>query len=149
MATERPGEIADILLVEPNPGDTRLFSENFIDAKFANSIHAVTDGESALDFLYQRGEYSEVSCPDIVLLDPVLPGNGGSDVLAELKNEPALRDIIVVLMTSSEAEEAFLESTEIEPDTCIEKPIEPDEFLAFAQSVEDFWLAVVRKPPQS
>lgn len=135
----------DILLVEPNPGDTRLFTEKFRDAKLMNAIYAVTDGESALDFVHQRGDFSEASRPDVVLLDPQLPGKGGEEVLRELNDDPVLSEIPVILLTSSEAEEQIVRSYGLDVDTFITKPVEPEEFVAFVRTVEDFWLAIVQQ----
>ncbi|WP_254762328.1 response regulator [Natrinema marinum] len=145
------GQQADpikILLVEPNPGDSRLFEEKFRDAKLLNTIHTVPDGETALDFLAQRGEYADESRPDIVLLEPQLPGKSGIDVLSELKNEPELEEIPVVVLTSSDAGEKVVKSHGIEADTYLQKPVEPEEFVEFVQSVEEFWFAIVEKPSQ-
>ncbi|MXV61759.1 response regulator [Natronorubrum sp. JWXQ-INN-674] len=138
------GEAIDILLVEPNPGDTRLFEENFREAKLTNAIHAVTDGESALDFVYQRGEYEAAPQPDLILLEPQLPGTSGMDVLSELKNEPPLREIPVIILSSSEAGEDIVKSHSIEADEYIRKPVETEEFIDFVQDIEDFWFAIVK-----
>ncbi|MDQ2052560.1 response regulator [Natronolimnohabitans sp. A-GB9] len=137
-------ETVDILLVEPNPGDTRLFTENFRDAKLVNTIHAVVDGEDALDFVYQRGEYDDTPQPDIVLLEPQLPGTSGMEVLAELNNEPALCEIPVVVLTSSTVGEEIVKSHDLEADEYIRKPVEPEEFIEFVQEIEEFWFAIVK-----
>ena len=150
MATdgEQPSDPIDILLVEPNPGDSRLFEENFRDAKLLNTIHTVSDGESALEFVHQRGEYANEPRPDIVLLEPQLPGKRGIDVLSELKNEPSLEELPVVVLTSSDAGEEIVRSHGLEADAYMRKPIEPDEFVEFIQSIEEFWFAIVQKRPQ-
>ncbi|MCU4924944.1 response regulator [Halobacteria archaeon AArc-dxtr1] len=139
----------DILLVEPNPGDTRLFTEQFKDAKIMNTVHAVSDGEAALDYLHQRGEYADESRPDIILLEPQLPGTSGQDVLAELEEEPTLREIPVAVLTSSAAEQEIVESSGIDTHTYIQKPVEPAEFVDLVQSVEDFWLAIVQRAQEA
>ncbi|ELZ15143.1 response regulator receiver protein [Haloterrigena salina JCM 13891] len=138
------GERIDILLVEPNPGDTRLFEENFRDAKLMNAVHAVTDGEEALDFLHQRGEYADAPRPDLVLLELQLPGTSGTAVLSELQNEPPLDEIRVIVLTSSEMGEEIVRSHDIEADEYIRKPVQAEEFIAFVQEVEDFWFAIVK-----
>ena len=148
MATKRGDDIVNILLVEPSAGDVRLFTEKFRDAKIVNTIHEVGDGESALDFVHQRGEYSDVPRPDIILLDPQLPGKSGREVLAELKDHPELCDIPIVVLTSSDAEEAIVQSSDLDADTFIRKPVDPEEFVSFVQSVEDFWLAIVHGDSQ-
>ncbi|WP_440764938.1 response regulator [Natronorubrum sp. DTA7] len=146
-----PGEmrmdgVVDILLVEPNPGDTRLFTENFRDAKLLNTIHSVSDGESALEFVRQRGEYADVPRPDIVLLEPQLPGTSGMDVLAELNGDSVLREIPVVILTSSKAGEDIVKGHDLEADCYIRKPVAPEEFVDFVHSLEEFWFAIVRNP---
>lgn len=141
-----PGEPIEILLIEPNPGDTRLFTESFKDAQITNRIYAVSDGETALDFVHQRGEYASVSRPDIVLLDPQLPDTSGTDVLSELDADPALREIPVVILTSSAVEEEIVKSRDFEADAYIQKPVEPEEFVEFVGSVEEFWFTIVRRP---
>ncbi|ELY65178.1 response regulator [Natrinema versiforme] len=143
---EQVDEPIDILLVEPNPGDSRLFEEKFTDAKLLNTIHTVSDGQSALDFVRQRNEYTDEPRPDIILLEPQLPGKSGIDVLSELKNEPTLDGIPVVVLTSSDAGEKIVQSHGLEADTYIQKPVEPEDFVEFVQSIEDFWFAIVQKP---
>ena len=135
-----------ILLVEPNPGDARLFSESFDEASIATNIRTVSDGEAALDYIHQRGEYAECPRPDIVLLDFHLPGIGGDDVLAELKSEPEFRTVPVIVMTSSDAEEDIARSYDLHANAYVQKPIEPEAFLDLVRSFEDFWLTLVRLP---
>ena len=147
MVTEEEasrGSPVDILLVEPNPGDVRLFTEQFKEAKIMNTIHTVSDGESALDFVYQRGEYADEPRPDIILLDPQLPGISGMDVLSELNNEPKLKEIPIIVLVSSELGEEIVKSHGLDADAYIQKPVEVDEFVDFVQSVEDFWLAIMK-----
>ncbi|AFO55577.1 MULTISPECIES: response regulator [unclassified Natrinema] len=145
---ERTGEQIDILLVEPNPGDSRLFAEQFRDAKLLNTIHIVSDGDSALDFVHQRNEYADESCPDIVLLEPQLPGKSGIDVLSELKNDPVLAEIPVIVLTSSDAGEKIIRSHGLEADTYMQKPVEPEDFVEFVRSIEEFWFAIVQTSSQ-
>ena len=140
------GERIDILLVEPNPGDARLFAESFTDGKLVNQIYTVTDSEAALNFVQQRGEYAEMPQPDLVLLEPRLPGKTGMEVLSDLNDEPALSEIPVVVLTSSDVGEAIARSHSIDADHYIQKPVEPEEFIEFVQSVENFWLAIVQYP---
>lgn len=137
-------EPIDILLVEPNPGDTRLFEETFRDAKLMNTIHSVPDGETALDVVNQRGEYADASRPDVILLEPQLPGTSGMEVLSELNNEPALSDIPVVILTSSAAGEEIVKSHGLDADKYIRKPVGTEEVIEFVQEIEDFWFAIVR-----
>ena len=141
------GERVNILLVEPNPGDTRLFTESFKDAKLKNHLYTVSDADAALDFIYQRGEHADDPRPDLILLEPKLPGKSGTDVLSELDNEPALSDIPVVVLTSSEVGEGIVKSNGVDADHYVQKPIEPEDFIEFVQEIEDLWLALIRETP--
>jgi CheY-like chemotaxis protein len=143
------GEMIDILLVEPNQGDVRLFEENLKQGKIFNNIHTVSDGEAALDFVNQQGEYEEVPRPDLILLEPQLPGKSGMEVLSELNNEPELKEIPVIILTSSEVGQEIVKSHGLEADEYIRKPVEAEEFVTFAKEVEDFWLAVVQNDGES
>lgn len=142
---DRTDERVELLLIEPNPGDTRLFTESFREGKLANNLHTVPDGETALDFIHQRGAYSDQPRPDLVLLEPRLPGKSGMDVLSELRNEPAISDVPVVVLTSSGIGEEIVRSHGLDADHYLQKPVEPDDFIEFVQSVEDFWLAIVQR----
>lgn len=140
---EQGNEQIEILLIEPNPGDCRLFAESFKEAKITNTLHTVSDGEAALDFIHQRGEYADSPRPDLVLLEPQLPGAESQDVLTALKDD-AFEDVPVVVLSSSDTEEDILKSHAFEADHYLQKPIETGEFVEFVQSVEDFWLAIVQ-----
>ncbi|WP_290811909.1 response regulator [Halovivax sp.] len=135
----------DILLVEPNPGDTRLFTESFKEASIMNRIYVVSDGRSALDFLDRSGKYVDVPRPDIVLLDPQLPDVDGEAVVTALREDPAHEETAVVALTGSETEGDILRQNGFEADEYLAKPVEPDEFARFVRSVEEFWFAVVRQ----
>lgn len=143
------GEMIDILLVEPNQGDVRLFEENLEQGKIFNTIHTVSNGEAALDFVNQQGEYEEVPRPDLILLEPQLPGKSGMEVLSELNNEPELKEIPVIILTSSEVGQEIVKSHGLEADEYIRKPVEAEEFVTFAKEVEDFWLAIVQNNGES
>lgn len=142
---DRTDERVELLLIEPNSGDTRLFTESFREGKLANNLHTVPDGEMALDFVHQRGAYSDQPRPDLVLLEPRLPGKSGMDVLSELRNEPAISDVPVVVLTSSGIGEEIVRSHGLDADHYLQKPVEPDDFIQFVQSVEDFWLTIVQR----
>lgn len=137
------GDVVDILLVEPNKGDVRLFTEEFKNAKLANELHTVGDGETALDFLHRRGEYEDAPTPDLILLEPNLPGKSGRETLEELQDDPVLGEIPVVVLTSSVGEKQHLQSRGIDGDAYIRKPVEAEEFLDFVLEIEEFWLAIV------
>lgn len=142
---EQEDTLVTILLVEPNPGDTRLFTESFKDAKLKNTLYTVADADAALDFVNQRGEYADEPRPDLILLEPKLPGRSGMDVLSELKNEPSLCEIPVIVLTSSEAGEEIVKSKGIDADHFVQKPVEPEDYLEFVQEIEGFWMAIIQE----
>lgn len=140
---------ADILLVEDNPGDIRLTREAFEENRIANNLHVVTDGVEALDFLHNRGEYTDTPRPDIILLDLNLPRKDGDELLANLNSESSdLSKIPVIVLTSSRAEEDIVQSYELQANAYMTKPVDPVEFIEIIQSFKTFWLDVVTLPPQ-
>lgn len=138
----------EILLVEDNPGDIELTLEAFSDGRIRNCIHTVMDGEEALDFLYRRGKYLNAPLPDVVLLDINLPKKSGMDVLATIKQDSELRHIPVVMLTSSEAEADILKGHKLHANCYITKPVDLHQFINTVQSIESFWLHVVKLPDQ-
>lgn len=138
---------ADILLVEDNPGDVRLTKEAFEEGNIANRIHVATDGVEGLDFLNQRGEYADAPVPDVVLLDLNLPRKNGEEVLAELRDDPDIPRIPVIVLTSSGAQEDVARTYELEANAYLTKPVDPDEFIETVKTFQTFWLSVVRLPP--
>jgi two-component system, chemotaxis family, response regulator Rcp1 len=136
----------DILLVEDNPGDVDLTREALEDAKLRTCLHVVDDGAKAVDFLYKRDAYADAPRPDVILLDLNLPKKDGREVLREIKADPDLADIPVVILTTSEAEEDVLRSYQLHANCYITKPVNFKQFLRVVKSIEDFWLTVVRLP---
>lgn len=147
MNDRRGGEPVDILLVEDNPGDVRLTREAFADASINNDLHVVRDGQEALDFLRQVGDHEAAPRPALILLDLNLPKVDGMTVLEDVKTDPDLRRIPVIILTGSEAEEDIVESYENYSNAYLTKPIDPDEFLTLVRSFEQFWLTLVELPP--
>lgn len=143
---ERPIEI---LLVEDNPGDVRLTQEAFKDGKVRNHLSVVTDGEEVLPFLMRQGKYADAPRPDMILLDLNLPKKNGREVLAEIKRDPDLRLIPVVVLTTSKAEEDVLRAYELYANCYITKPVDLEQFLKAVRSIEDFWLTVVALPKKA
>ncbi|RDI72212.1 response regulator [Halopelagius longus] len=143
--TER-SDPAEILLVEDNPGDVRLTQEAFKDGRIQNTLHVVTDGVEALDFLYRRGDYEDAPRPDLVLLDLNLPRKNGDAVLEEIRNDDELRRIPVIVLTSSTAHDDIVQSYDLCANAYLTKPVDPDEFISTIQTLERFWLSVVRLP---
>jgi len=141
-------ELVDILLVEDNPGDVRLTREALKEAKFRNELHVVCDGVEAVDYLRRRGAFASVLRPHLILLDLNLPRKDGREVLAEIKNDPDLRRIPVVVLTTSEAEVDILKAYDLHANCYISKPVEIDEFLTVVKAIEDFWVTIVKVPPR-
>jgi chemotaxis family two-component system response regulator Rcp1 len=141
------GNPIEILLVEDNPGDVRLTMEALKEAKVRNTLHVVADGVAALAFLRGEGEYTDVPHPDLILLDLNLPKMDGREVLAEIKKDPSLRRIPVVVLTVSQAEEDILKSYDLYANCYVTKPLDLNQFLKVVESIEDFWLTIVRLPP--
>lgn len=137
---------ADILLVEDNPGDIRLTQEAFKEGQVNNTLHVVEDGIEALDFLFQRNEFADAPRPDIILLDLNLPGKDGDEVLQELRNDPDLRHIPVIILTSSGAQEDVVKSYGLCANAYLTKPVDPAEFIDVVRTFEQFWLSIVRLP---
>jgi chemotaxis family two-component system response regulator Rcp1 len=138
----------EILMVEDNPGDIRLTVEALKEGKVRNNLHTVGDGEEALAFLRRQGPYAEVPRPDMILLDLNLPKKTGQEVLAEIKEDPDLRRIPVVILTVSEAEADILKTYNLHANCYITKPVDLDRFIEVVKSIEDFWLTVVMLPPK-
>jgi CheY-like chemotaxis protein len=141
-------EPIDILLVEDNPGDVRLAQEALKDAKVRNRLFVAEDGMAAMDFLYKRGKYSGAPRPDLILLDLNLPKKDGRSVLADIKGDPALKRIPVVVMTSSELDVDILNSYDNHANCYVTKPLDLDQFIKIIHSIEGFWLTIVKLPGQ-
>ena len=137
----------EILLVEDNPGDVRLTKEELREGKVYNNLHWAKDGVEALEFLRREGKHSEAPRPDIILLDLNLPKKDGREVLSSIKNDDRFKQIPVVILTTSEAEEDVLRSYELHANCYITKPVDLDKFIVVVQSIDRFWLTVVTLPP--
>jgi two-component system, chemotaxis family, response regulator Rcp1 len=148
MKTERPNHQIDILLVEDNPGDVRLTMEALKEAKLLNTVAHVSDGVEAVAYLRKEGKYREASRPDLILLDLNLPKKDGREVLADIKNDPNLKRIPVVILTTSRAEQDILKAYNLHANCYITKPVDLDQFVRVAKSIDDFWFTMVRLPPE-
>jgi CheY-like chemotaxis protein len=143
------GRPVEILLAEDNPGDAKLTRKALEQGNVSNNLHVVTDGVEALQYLRQEGDHADKPRPDLILLDLNMPRKSGREVLAEIKDdEDDLRRIPVVVMTSSEAEEDIVQSYDLHANAYLTKPIDFDGFIDVVQRIEDFWLTVVRMPPE-
>jgi two-component system, chemotaxis family, response regulator Rcp1 len=145
--SEKPlSDCAEILLVEDSPVDVLLTREAFKHCKLRNNLHVVSDGVEAMDFIRCRGQYAKAPRPDIILLDLNLPKKDGREVLAELKEDPELRTIPVVVLTTSEAEQDILRSYKLHCNCYITKPVDMKQFIKIVQTLEDFWFSIVKLP---
>lgn len=136
----------EILLVEDNEGDVELTREALAQAKLKNNLHVAEDGLQALQFLRREGGHASAPRPDLILLDLNLPRLDGREVLAEIKADPQLRKIPVVVLTTSQAEEDIVRSYDLHANCYITKPVDFDQFMKVVQSVHEFWVTVVKLP---
>jgi CheY-like chemotaxis protein len=138
----------NILLVEDNPGDVRLTKEAFKEAKVKNNLHVAWDDVEAMDFLRHNGNFSDAPRPDLILLDLNMPRKNGREVLAEIKEDPELMRIPVVVLTMSHAEEDILKSYDLHANCYISKPVDIERFIEVVSSIEGFWLTIVKLPDE-
>jgi CheY-like chemotaxis protein len=143
------GKPIEILLVEDNPGDVRLMLEALKEGKMLNRISVVENGVEATAFLHREGKYADAPRPDLVLLDLNLPLKDGREVLAEIKADEQLKRIPVVILTVSQAEEDIFKSYNLHANCYITKPVGLDDFVCVVKAIENFWLTIVKLPPDS
>jgi CheY-like chemotaxis protein len=139
-------DVVDVLLVEDDDGDVLMTREAFEHHKIRNKLHVVQDGEEALQFLRREGPYVDAPRPGLILLDLNLPRRDGREVLAELKADPELRVIPVVVLTTSEAEEDILRSYTLHANAYVSKPVDFDRFIDVIRQIDDFFVTVVKLP---
>lgn len=137
---------AEILLVEDNPGDVRLTREALKEGKILNNVSVVEDGVEALAFLRREGKYCNAVRPDLILLDLNLPKKDGREVLAEIKVDPGLKNIPVVILTTSAAEQDILKTYDLHANCYITKPVDLEQFIKIVQLIEDFWFTIAKLP---
>lgn len=140
------GRAIEILLVEDNPGDVDLTREMIENSKVRNVMNHVSDGVEALAYLRRQRPYTKATRPDLILLDLNLPRKDGREVLADIKQDNRLKDIPVVVLTTSEAESDVLRSYQLHANCYISKPVNLAKFASIIRSIEDFWLTVVKLP---
>ena len=138
--------VVDVLLVEDDPGDVMMTQEAFADNKVHNRLHVVNNGVDAMAFLRKEGGYADVPLPDLILLDLNLPKMDGREVLAAIKEDPALRSIPVVILTTSEAEEDVLRSYDLHANAYVTKPVDFERFIDVVRRIDEFFVTVVRLP---
>lgn len=138
-----------ILLVEDNEGDILLIKEAFEEARIVNEIRTVKDGEKAILYLKKSDPYTDVKVPDLILLDVNLPRKNGHEVLAFIKTSPGLKQIPVVMLTTSSSEKDIIESYRNHANCYITKPVEVDKFMDAILKIEEFWIELVKLPSGS
>ena len=144
--TRANGTPIEVLLVEDDPGDVLMTQEAFEEHKVRNRLTVVSDGAEALSYLRREGQYADAVRPDLILLDLNLPRRDGRQVLAEVKGDPELRRIPIVVLTTSEAEEDILRSYDLHANAYVTKPVDFDRFVAVIQQIDEFFISVVRLP---
>jgi CheY-like chemotaxis protein len=147
LSSEEHAEAIEVLLVEDDPGDVLLIQEAFADNKVRNRLHSVSDGVDALRFLRREGEYADAPRPDLILLDLNLPRKDGREVLAEVKTDERLRQIPVVVLTTSKLEEDVLRSYQLHANAYVTKPVDFDRFIEVVRQIDEFFVTVVKLPP--
>ncbi len=148
MTRNLPGRPIEILLVEDNPADARLTVEALKESKVLNNLSVVEDGVETMAFLRREGEHADAPRPDLILLDLNLPKKNGREVLAEIKGDENLRRIPVVILTTSQAEEDILKAYDLNANCYITKPVDLNQFIRVVKAIEDFWLTIVKLPPE-
>lgn len=138
----------NILLVEDSPADVNMMRETLEESDVDATLHVVSDGEEAMAFLHRQGKFAAAPRPDLVLLDIGLPKKNGLEVLSEIKGDPALRRIPVIILTTSKAEEDILKSYDLHANSYITKPVHLDGFLQLVRLLKEFWFGTVKLPPR-
>ena len=146
MPEQSPSQPIEILLVEDDPGDVLMTQEAFNDYKIANRLSVVSNGEDAIAYMRKQGRFEGVATPDLVLLDLNLPRRDGREVLLDIKRDPHLRRIPVVILTTSEAEEDVIAAYDLHANAYVRKPVDFDQFVAAVRAIDDFFITVVRLP---
>jgi CheY-like chemotaxis protein len=144
--TEALLNVIDVLLVEDDPGDVVMTQEAFEHHRLANRLHVVDDGVKAIEFLRRQGEYADVPRPGLILLDLNLPRKDGREVLADIKSDPDLCDIPVVVLTTSAAEQDVLRSYKLHANAYVTKPVDFERFIAVIRQIDEFFVSIVTLP---
>ncbi|GAA2519617.1 response regulator [Pilimelia columellifera] len=145
----RDGLPIEVLLVEDDPGDALMTQEAFEHNKVNNRLTVVADGAEALAYLRREGEYADAARPDLVLLDLNLPRRDGREVLASIKEDPALRSIPVVVLTTSQADEDIVRSYQLHANAYVTKPVDFERFIEVVRQIDEFFVSVVKLPPKA
>ncbi|MCW2605739.1 MAG: response regulator [Frankiales bacterium] len=146
MPDPQSAQPIEVLLVEDDPGDVLMTQEAFLDYRISNRLSVVTNGEDAIAYLRKQGRFADATTPDLVLLDLNLPRRDGRDVLRDIKADPVLRRIPVVVLTTSDAEEDVLSSYDLHANAYVRKPVDFEQFVAAVRAIDHFFITVVRLP---
>jgi chemotaxis family two-component system response regulator Rcp1 len=146
--TKMPGLPIEILLVEDSLADIELTKLGFREGKIANNLNVARDGDEAMMFLRREGPFADASRPDLILLDLNLPGKDGREVLQEIKSDPDLKKIPVVILTTSHAEEDILRAYGLHANAYMTKPMGFEGFVSIVQGISDYWFTLVKLPPR-
>ena len=146
--SESPPRPIEVLLVEDDPGDVLMTREAFADYKIANRLTVVTNGEDAIAYMRKEGQFADATTPDLVLLDLNLPRRDGREVLLEIKGDPDLRRVPVVVLTTSDAEEDIAAAYDRHANAYVRKPVDFEQFVLAVRAIDDFFITVVRLPPR-
>jgi CheY-like chemotaxis protein len=139
----------EVLLVEDDPGDVLMTQEAFEEHKVRNHLAVVNDGAEAVAYLRREGKFADAPRPDLILLDLNLPKRDGREVLAEIKADPDLRQIPVVVLTTSQADEDIARSYQLHANAYVTKPVDFERFIAVVRQIDEFFICVVKLPPRS
>ena len=139
-------KMADILLIEDNAGDITLTREALEESKVKNNLFVARDGEEAMEFLNKQGRYSDMPTPDLILLDLNLPKKDGREVLRDIKDDPVLKAIPVVVLTTSDADADILKAYELAANCYIKKPVDFERFIEVVKNIKHFWFTIVKLP---
>lgn len=148
MPDTSPPRPIEVLLVEDDPGDVLMTREAFADYKIANNLTVVTNGEDAIAYMRKEGQFAGAATPDLVLLDLNLPRRNGREVLEEIKGDPDLRRVPVVILTTSEADEDVAAAYDLHANAYVRKPVDFEQFVQAVRAIDDFFITVVRLPPR-
>ena len=148
MSDQPAPQPIEILLVEDDPGDVLMTREAFEDYKIANRLAVVSNGEDAIAYLRRQGRFADAPTPDLVLLDLNLPRRDGREVLSDIKGDPSLRRIPVVILTTSDAEEDVIAAYDLHANAYVRKPVDFEQFVTAVRAIDDFFIEVVRLPPR-
>jgi CheY-like chemotaxis protein len=143
------GKPIEILLVEDSPSDATLTVEALKAGKVVNKLNLVEDGIEAMAYLKCEGKYAKATRPDLIMLDLNLPRKDGREVLAELKNDPELKTIPIIVLTTSRSDKDILQSYQLNANCFITKPVDFQQFIDVVKTIEKFWLTVVTLPPKT